>query len=66
MLYQYWLVGEVAFIVLFFSIIIFILRRGTKNGAGKTSLPETVTGKLWHYKKGDKTGLSLGTIRELQ
>jgi pimeloyl-ACP methyl ester carboxylesterase len=51
MIYQYWMIGEVIFVILFFSVIIFILWRNAKNKTGKENPPETLTGKLWHYTK---------------
>jgi hypothetical protein len=51
MIYQYWMIGELVFIILFFSVIIFKLWRSTKNKAGKTNVPETIKGKIWHYTK---------------
>jgi fermentation-respiration switch protein FrsA (DUF1100 family) len=51
MIYQYWTVGELVFIILFFSIIFFALRHSTKNKAGKANVPETVKGKIWYYTK---------------
>ena len=64
MIYQYWMIGEVIFIILFFSIIIFKIWRNTKNRKGKTNPPETVKGKIWHYTKYILRilGVGLGTL----
>jgi dienelactone hydrolase len=67
MIYQYWMIGELAFIILFFSVIIFKLWRSTKNRTGKTNLPETVKGKIWHCTKYFLRilGVGLGTLLAL-
>jgi uncharacterized protein len=50
-IYQYWMIGEFAFIILVLSIIIFRLRHNPKNNVGKTKLPETFKGKIWYFAK---------------
>lgn len=64
MIYQYWMIGEVIFVILFFSIVIFKLWRNSKNKTGKVNPPETFTGKLWHYTKYllRILGVGLGTL----
>jgi uncharacterized protein len=64
MIYQYWMIGEVTFVILFFSFIIFKLWRNSKNKTGKVIPPETITGKLWHYTKYllRILGVGLGTL----
>jgi len=41
MIYQYWIIGELVFVILFFSVIIFNLWRNAKNKTGKITLHET-------------------------
>lgn len=67
MLYQYWMIGEFTFIILFFSIIIFRLWRKTKNKTGKTKLPETFKGKIGYFTKYllRILGVGLGTLLAL-
>jgi len=64
MIYRYWMIGEVVFVILFFSVVIFKLWRNAKNKTGKVIPPETVTGKLWHYTKYllRIIGVGLGTL----
>jgi hypothetical protein len=64
MTYQYWIIGELVFVILFFSVIIFNLWRNAKNKTGKVNPPETITGKLWHYTKYFLRilGVGLGTL----
>jgi dienelactone hydrolase len=64
MIYQYWMIGELVFIVIFLSVIIFKLWRKAKNKTGKVVPPETFTGKLWHYTKYllRILGVGLGTL----
>jgi uncharacterized protein len=50
-IYQYWTFGELAFIILFLSVIIFKLWRSSKNITGRVVPPETFTGKIWFYTK---------------
>jgi pimeloyl-ACP methyl ester carboxylesterase len=66
-IYQYWMIGEVIFIILFFSIILFMLRRSAKNKTGKTKPPETVIDKIWFYTKYllRILGVGLGTLLAL-
>jgi hypothetical protein len=45
-IYTYWMIGEVIFVILLFSVIIFKLWRNAKNKTGKVIPPETLTGKL--------------------
>ncbi|MBI5952783.1 MAG: alpha/beta fold hydrolase [Chloroflexi bacterium] len=66
-IYQYWMIGELVFIILFFFVIIFKLWRNSKNKTGKVIPPETVSGKIWHYTKYllRILGVGLGTLLAL-
>ena len=50
MVYQYWVMGEFVFVILFLSVVIFQLWRKSKHKV-KTSLPETIAGKVWYFTK---------------
>jgi fermentation-respiration switch protein FrsA (DUF1100 family) len=50
MIYQYWVMGEFVFVILFLSVTIFQLWRKSKRKV-KTSLPETIAGKVWYFTK---------------
>ncbi len=67
MLYQYWMIGELTFIILFFSTIIFRLWHKAKNKTGKTKSPETFKGKLGYFTKYllRILGVGLGTLLAL-
>lgn len=67
MIYQYWMIGELTFIILFFSIIIFRLWRKAKNKTGKTKSPETLKDKIGYFTKYllRILGVGLGTLLAL-
>lgn len=50
-IYFYWMIGEVVFIILLFSFLIFKLWRSAKNKKGNIVLPETLSGKVIYYTK---------------
>jgi pimeloyl-ACP methyl ester carboxylesterase len=47
----YWMIGEILFIILFFSFILFKLWRKIKSQTGKIDIPQTINGKIIHYTK---------------
>lgn len=51
MLHLYWMIGEVIFIIFFFSFILFQLWRRAKTQTGKIEIPNSLNGKIIHYIK---------------
>jgi uncharacterized protein len=50
-IYHYWMIGEVLFIILLFSFIIFKLWQSAKNKKEKIIPPDNLSGKIGYYTK---------------